>query len=205
MSDRGSWNVLLSHPVVRYPDVKYPIRGSGHVWPEKLKRPPLPSGWEISGKGGMSVGQNSSPGGMSYAAHRKGDCLRVQGVGTHPPDETERARLSGSTPSGFPKRTCGALRYPDSLREKHTVLVNITPRRIAYPIRICCPDHWLKWASLATSLRQLATAHIPLPSDGVSGRPVRTSFAWIPNNSPQSRIALVIKKLSKHQNLTQFD
>ena len=27
----------------------------------------------------------------------------------------------------------------------------------------------------------------------------------IPKNSPQSRIALVIKKLSKHQNLTQFD
>ena len=27
----------------------------------------------------------------------------------------------------------------------------------------------------------------------------------IPHNSPQSRIALVIKRLSKHQNLTQFD
>nr|CAN84183.1 hypothetical protein VITISV_028817 [Vitis vinifera] len=30
-------------------------------------------------------------------------------------------------------------------------------------------------------------------------------LSWIPNNSPQSQIALVIKKLSKHQNLTQFD
>ena len=28
---------------------------------------------------------------------------------------------------------------------------------------------------------------------------------WIPKNCPQSRIALVMKKLSKHQNLTQFD
>ena len=28
---------------------------------------------------------------------------------------------------------------------------------------------------------------------------------WIPKNSPQSRIVLVMKKLSKHQNLTQFD
>ena len=28
---------------------------------------------------------------------------------------------------------------------------------------------------------------------------------WIPKNSPQSWIALVIKKLSKYQNLTQFD
>ena len=41
--------------------------------------------------------------------HRKGDCLRVHGVGTPPPDDTERASLSGATPSGFPKRTCGAL------------------------------------------------------------------------------------------------
>ncbi|WJZ98610.1 hypothetical protein VitviT2T_017122 [Vitis vinifera] len=31
------------------------------------------------------------------------------------------------------------------------------------------------------------------------------ALPWIPKNSPQSRIALVIKKLSKHQNLTQFD
>ena len=31
------------------------------------------------------------------------------------------------------------------------------------------------------------------------------ALPWIPSNSPQSRIALVIKKLSKHQNLTQID
>ena len=31
------------------------------------------------------------------------------------------------------------------------------------------------------------------------------AFPWIPKNSPQSWSALVIKKLSKHQNLTQFD
>ena len=31
------------------------------------------------------------------------------------------------------------------------------------------------------------------------------ALPWIPNNSPQSQIALVINKLSKHQNLTQFD
>ena len=35
--------------------------------------------------------------------------LRVQGVGTPPLDDTERARLSGSTPSGFPKRTRAAM------------------------------------------------------------------------------------------------
>ena len=71
----------------------------------------------------------------------KGDRLRVQGVGTPPPDDTKCTRLSGSTPSGFPKRTRSALPYPDSLREKHTALAIITPRTIAYPIRICCPDH----------------------------------------------------------------
>ena len=47
--------------------------------------------------------------------------------------------------------------YPDfpsgkahDTREHHT-------QTIAYPIRICCPDHWLKWANLAT-------AHVPPPS-----------------------------------------
>ena len=40
---------------------------------------------------------------MSYAARRKGDRLRVQGVGTPLPDDTECARLSRSTPSGFPQ------------------------------------------------------------------------------------------------------
>ena len=61
-------------------------------------------GCEISGEGGLSVGHNSSPGGMSYVARHKGDRLRVQGVGTPPLDDTECASLSGSTPSGFPKR-----------------------------------------------------------------------------------------------------
>ena len=31
------------------------------------------------------------------------------------------------------------------------------------------------------------------------------ALPWIPNNFSQSHITLVIKKLSKHQNLTQFD
>nr|CAN74891.1 hypothetical protein VITISV_038854 [Vitis vinifera] len=88
------------------------IRRSGYVYPEKLKRPPLLSVCEISG-----------------SMLRKGDRLRVQGVGTPLSDDTECARLSRSTPSGFPKRTRGALPYPDSLNEKHTTLVNITPGR----------------------------------------------------------------------------
>nr|CAN61941.1 hypothetical protein VITISV_008748 [Vitis vinifera] len=159
----------------------------------RLKRPPLPSGYEISGEGGMMAKQNSSPGGMGYAARRKGDRLRVQGVGTRPPDDMERARLSGSTPFGFPKRICGALPYSDD--------------SISYQ------------DMLSRSLTKPAIDHVPPSSDGVSGRPVQTSFApcipdllmakdfkasvlhvsklsiafpWIPKNSPQSRIALVI-------------
>ena len=41
------------------------------------------------------------------------------------------------TPSGLPKRTHGASAYPDSLRERHTTLANITSGRPTYPIRIC--------------------------------------------------------------------
>ena len=55
----------------------------------------------------MSAGQNSSPGWNELC--RKGDRLHVQGVGTPPPNDTERASLSEATPSGFPKRTRGAL------------------------------------------------------------------------------------------------
>ncbi|RVW95551.1 hypothetical protein CK203_039153 [Vitis vinifera] len=65
----------------------------------------------------------------------------------------------------------GALLYPDSLRKKHMTLAIITPRTIAYPIRICCSNHWLKCTSLATSFQQPATTHVPPPSDGVSGHP----------------------------------
>ena len=54
-------------------------------------------------------GRNSSPGGLSYFERRKGDRLCVQGVGTPLLDDTECERLSGSTPSGFPKRTCAAM------------------------------------------------------------------------------------------------
>ena len=33
----------------------------------------------------------------------------------------------------IPQEDMWLLPYPDSLREKHTTLVNITPRTIAYP------------------------------------------------------------------------
>ena len=114
------------------------IRRSGYVYPEKLKRPALPSGCEISGCKMSAYGipdvkcqRTEFLPGWNELCCAKGDRLRVQGVGTPFPDDTECARLSGSTPSGFPqedmrtcypeqihpdsfRRTCGVFPYPDS-------------------------------------------------------------------------------------------
>ena len=58
---------------------------------------------------------------------RKGDHPRVHGVGTPPPDDTERASLSGATPSRFPKRaslsgstSSGFLKLARGTCEHHT-------------------------------------------------------------------------------------
>ena len=141
------------------------IRGSGYFWPGKLKRPPFPSGvrrrmWNIQMEcRRIRIPDVRHPGGM--LAEQNSEC------------ETSGWNVDGATPSGFSKRIYGALPYPDSLREKHTTLAIITPRTIAYSIWICCPDHWLKCTSLATSFRQPATAHVPPPSvvcpDALSG------------------------------------
>ena len=136
------------------------IRRSGYVWPEKLKCPPLPSGCEISGCKMLAYGILSR---VDWAMLRKGG-----------PSACTRCR--DPSPGWHGVRKAIRMKNPDSLRGHappcYPVLVNITLRMIAYPIRIWCPDgkYWLKWASLAT-------AHVPPLSNGVSGRPVRTSFA----------------------------
>ena len=125
------------YPGERYQKIRTCLSG-------EVETPPLPSDCEISRCEMLADGipdvkypalpgypdqlHPNSPGWKKLCC--KGDRLRVQGVRTPLPDDTERARLSGSTPSGFPKRTCGALPYPDPLKEKHAVLrkwVNITP------------------------------------------------------------------------------
>nr|CAN60699.1 hypothetical protein VITISV_030765 [Vitis vinifera] len=131
------------------------IRGSGHAYPGKLKRLlshpdvryPAPQGYP-------DQLHPDSPGWKELC--RKGDRLRVQGVGTPLQDDTERALLSDTTPSGFPKRTRAACYpkqlHPDSLRRTCAAMLFGLPqgeahgtrehhtRTIAYPIRICCPD-----------------------------------------------------------------
>ncbi|RVW63864.1 hypothetical protein CK203_055605 [Vitis vinifera] len=120
---------------------------------------------------------------------------------TYPEQLHLRVWLSGATPSGWPKRTRGALPYPDSLREKHPALANITHPNdsiSSYPDMLSgslshtpCIPNLLMEKDFKASVLHVSELSIALP--------------WIPNNSPQSWIALVIKKLSKHQNLTQFD
>ena len=70
------------------------------------------------------TGQNS---GSEISVRCKGDRLRVQGVGTSPPDDTERALLSGATPSGFPKRTCAAMLSGLPQGEAHSTREHHTP------------------------------------------------------------------------------
>ena len=116
------------------------IRGSRYVYLEKLKCPPLPSGvWsgcETSGDGGTSPGQNSGCGisgedgtsqGWSSACAWCRDPSRATPSGFPQEDMRRHVILSNSIriPSGGHAPPC----YPDSLREKHTALVNIIPGR----------------------------------------------------------------------------
>ena len=79
-----------------------------------------------------------------------------------------------------------AVKYPDGMS-------------VRSPIRICCPNEKdprsavLRWCVRTPCL------------DIFCREDWSRTQSRIPKNSPQSRIALVIKKLSKHQNLTQFD
>nr|CAN69347.1 hypothetical protein VITISV_014456 [Vitis vinifera] len=96
-----------SSPIRRQaPDAKYPNGMSVEKIPD-VKHP-----------GGMSTEQNSrcDTSWWNVRCHTlQGGRLRVQGVGIPPPDDTEHASLSGATPSGFSKRICGALPYPEQL------------------------------------------------------------------------------------------
>ena len=90
---------------------------------------------------------------------RKGDRLRVHGVGTHP------EQLHSDSPRGYAAHS--PIYTPSGRSTRHSRTSHT--RTIAYPIRICCLDHCLKCTSLGTSFRQPATAHVPPPSDGVTG------------------------------------
>ena len=110
------------------------IRRSGYVYPKKLKRPPPPSSCEISGCKMSTHGMSSSPIRLWDIRMRWNaswieffPVCKVQGL------LSRMTRSAQGYPDQLhpdsPRGTCGALPYPDSFREKHTALVNITPRR----------------------------------------------------------------------------
>ena len=141
----------------------------------------------------MLAGQNSSPGGMSYVAHCKGDRLRVKGVGTPLLDDTERKAIR-----------INSIRIPQE--DMWRAPLSRLPQGEAHGTREHhTPDDSISYPDMLS--RSLTKVSKPCysPRSAALRWCVRTSFPWIPKNSPQSRIALVIKKLSKHQNLTQFD
>ena len=150
---------MLSSTIRRQaPDVKYPEKVEQESQPDRIPDMRYPEKME----------------------RRKGDRLRVHGVGTHP------EQLHLDSPRGH--RACIAIQTPSGRSTRHS--------RSSHPDdSISYPDMLSGWK------RQLAIAHAALRWC------VQTPCAlpWIPKNSPQSWIALVIKKLSKHQNLTQFD
>nr|CAN78092.1 hypothetical protein VITISV_042580 [Vitis vinifera] len=103
-----------------------------------------------------------------------------------PQEDTWRAPLSGF-PQGEAHDTRehhtpdDSISYPDMLSGSLTYV-----SKPCYVIRTACHNPYsaaLRWCVRTPCL----------------------DILWIPKNSPQSRIALVIKNLLKHQNLTQFD
>ena len=149
------------------------IRGSGHAYPGKLKRLlshpdvryPAPQGYP-------DQLHPDSPGWKELC--RKGDRLHVQGVGTPLPDDTERALLSGATPSGFLKRTYGGAPLSELPQgEAHDTREHHTPDdSISYPdmlsgslTKVSKPSYVIPTA-----------CHSPCSAAILSGRPVRTSL-----------------------------
>ena len=109
------------------------IRRSGYVYPKKLKRPPPPSSCEISGCKMSTHGMSSSPIRLWDIRMRWNaswieffPVCKVQGL------LSRRTRSVQGYPDQLhldsPNRKAAQC-YPDSLWEKHTALVNITPER----------------------------------------------------------------------------
>ena len=98
------------------------------------------------------------------------------------PDVNIRGEVRGSRVQMAPTSGCKWRPHPGANGGSRVQMAAHIPG--ANPIQICGPDA-LRWC-------------IRTPCPGIL-------LAWIPKNSPQSWIALVIKKLSKHQNLAHFD
>ena len=143
--------VEMSSSPIRMWDIR--IRGSGEGGMLADRIPPWVE-WAMWQGGPSTCARCRDPSAWWHGARK---AIRINSIRI-PQEDMWRAPLSG-LPQGEAHGT----------REHHG-------RTITYPIRICCLDHWLKWASLAMSFRQLATAHVLPPSDGVSGHLLLLAF-----------------------------
>ena len=111
------------------------ISGSEYVHPEKLKRPPLPSGCEISR---CKMSAHKIPDMKCRRTYpdvkcRRRQAIRINSIRIPPRGHTRHAIRSNFIRIPLEGNVaCSPIRT----REHHT-------RTIAYPIRMCCPDHCL--------------------------------------------------------------
>ena len=73
-------------------------------------------------------------------------------------------------------------------------------------VRTPCPDDSISYLDMLSGWKRPTFRRPPMVCPDIFCKEdLSRTQSRIPKNSPQSWIALVIKKLSKHQNLTQFD
>ena len=146
------------------------IKGSGYVWPGKLKRSPLPSG--------VRIPDVKHPGGMSAAAEFRMWDIRVEWRRSKIPDVIHPGGMSTATRSAV----------------------------LRWCVRTPCPDDSISYLDMLSGWKRPTFRRPPMVCPDIFCKEdLSRTQSRIPKNSPQSWIALVIKKLSKHQNLTQFD
>ena len=175
MFDRGSWNTLLSHLA----------SGAGcEIFGERKNKAGQNSGCGISGEDGTSQEGPSvcawckDPSPWWYRARIaiRSNSIRI------PQEDTWCAPLSG-LPQGEAHDT----------RDHHT-----PDDSISYPDMLSGSLSHTPWILDLLMAKEFKASVLHVSELSIA-------LPWIPKNSPQFQISLVIKKLSKHQNLTQFD
>ena len=199
MSDRKSWNILLSHPAsgagceIFDQMIRTCLIGEVETLSSPIQMWDIRRRWNVSRTEFFPrVEWAMSQGGPSACARCRGPspwwhgariAIRRNSIRI-PQEDTWCAPLSG-LPQGEAHDTRDtpddSISYSDMLSGSLTKV-----SKPCYVIPTAC--HSPCFAALRWCVRTPCL-----------------DILWIPKNSPQSRIALVIKNLLKHQNLTQFD
>ena len=200
------------------------IRGSKHVWLGKLKRPTLPSNvrcrmWNIRSEDPDMFDQTEfrmwdiwRRWNVGWTEFRMWDIRRRWDVGRTEffPRWNELCRASQGEPFA-----CARCRDPSHWWHGERIVIR------SNSIRIPQEDTWRAPLSGLPQGEARDTREHHTPEDSISypdmlmAKDFKASvlhvselsiaFPWIPNNSPQSWIVLVIKLLTKTPKLTQFD